>query len=173
MTRYRKVLLSTALSTLAGIFIYLMVRRKRQTIENMNMKYFTIQELAKSNTASALDIDNTPTEDAVRNLQALVVNVLDPLREAYGGPLYVNSGYRCAELNKVVGGVSSSQHMKGEASDIDTRKGKTENERLATIAQRLGLPYDQLIIEDGGTWLHISHKRNGNNRREIKITHKM
>lgn len=82
------------------------------------MKYFTITELTKSATATKQGIDNTPSAEVTANLTALVDKVLDPLREIYGKPIYVSSGYRCPKLNKAVGGVSNSQHLKGEAADL-------------------------------------------------------
>lgn len=84
------------------------------------MKYFTIAELTKSLTAIRRNIDNTPSEEIRRSLTALVDNILDPLREAYGKPIIVTSGYRCDKLNKAVKGAASSQHVKGEAADIRT-----------------------------------------------------
>ena len=65
-----------------------------------------------------MGIDNTPPSSAVKALNDLVDNVLDPLREAWGGPIRVNSGYRCPELNRIVGGTPTSQHQRGEAADI-------------------------------------------------------
>ena len=127
------------------------------------MKYFTIKELTRSETARCLGIDNTPPASAVKALHALVDNVLDPLREAWGGPIHVNSGYRCPELNKAVGGTPTSQHQRGEAADI-TVGSRTANRRLLALIKRLNLPYDQLIDEKGGRWIHVSH-RPGRNRR--------
>ena len=69
------------------------------------MKYFTIEELTRSTTARQRGIDNTPSQQVIDNLTALVNNVLDPLRQAWGKPIHVNSGYRCPALNKAVGGV--------------------------------------------------------------------
>ena len=77
------------------------------------MKYFSIDELTKSATAKRLNINNTPDINVTHNLEALVDNILDPLREAWGQPIIVTSGYRCTRLNKTVGGVSNSQHIKG------------------------------------------------------------
>ena len=93
------------------------------------MKYFTIKELTRSATAQHLGIDNTPPASAVKALHALVDNVLDPLRQAWGGPIMVNSGYRCPELNKLVGGTPYSQHQRGEAADI-TVGSQSRNRRL-------------------------------------------
>lgn len=120
------------------------------------MKHFTIKELTASATAQRLDIDNTPTAEAVANLQQLVANVLDPLREAYGRPIYVNSGYRCPALNRAVGGVPSSQHLTGEAADITTGNNR-ENRRLLGLIKKMKLPVDQVIDEQDCTWLHVSY----------------
>ena len=127
------------------------------------MKYFTIKELVRSDTARRLGIDNTPPADAVRALHELVDHVLDPLRKAWGGPIRVNSGYRCPELNKAVGGSPNSQHQCGEAADI-TVGSPTRNRRLLALIKRLNLPIDQCIDEKGCRWIHVSH-RTGRNRR--------
>lgn len=127
------------------------------------MKYFTIKELVRSDTARRLGIDNTPPADAVRALHELVDHVLDPLRKAWGGPIRVNSGYRCPELNKAVGGSPNSQHQRGEAADI-TVGSPARNRRLLALIKRLNLPVDQCIDEKGCRWIHVSH-RPGHNRR--------
>lgn len=122
------------------------------------MKYFSIQELTKSATAQRKGIDNTPSVTVSANLTALVEKVLDPLREAYGKPIIVTSGYRCEKLNKAVGGAASSQHVKGQAADIrsvaDTQE---ENKKIFDLAVKLDLPFDQLINEFGYDWIHISY----------------
>lgn len=88
-------------------------------------------ELTKSETAMRRKIDNTPTEAVKKNLTALVDKVLDPLREAWGQPIIVSSGYRCPKLNRAVGGVASSQHTLGQAADIHTVSDKpSENKKL-------------------------------------------
>ena len=127
------------------------------------MKYFTIKELVRSDTARRLGIDNTPPASAVRALHELVDHVLDPLRKAWGGPIRVNSGYRCPELNKAVGGSPNSQHQRGEAADI-TVGSPARNRRLLALIKRLNLPVDQCIDEKGCRWIHVSH-RAGHNRR--------
>ena len=97
------------------------------------------------------------------NIEALVENVLDPLRERYGKPIIVNSGYRCAKHNKAVGGASNSQHMVGEAADI-TAGSPEGNEKLLKILLE-SKNFDQLIIYP--TFLHVSWKRVGQNRRMV------
>ena len=119
------------------------------------MKYFTIKELCKSSTATLKRIDNTPNSEIVNNLEQLVVNILDPLREAYGKPIKVNSGYRCEALNVAVGGSKTSQHRYGLAADITTGS-RLENKKLFILAKQLNLPFDQLIDEKAYSWIHIS-----------------
>lgn len=132
------------------------------------MKHFTIDELCRSDTARSRGIDNTPTEEVRKNLTALVGNVLDPLREWYGKPIYVNSGYRCPALNKAVGGVASSQHLTGQAADIDVND-RAENRRLMKHIED-NLDFDQLIWENGGAWVHVSYRADGKNRRQVLRT---
>ena len=120
------------------------------------MKYFTIKELCKSSTATAKGIDNSPNSEIVKHLEQLIDNILDPLRERYGKPITVNSGYRCPELNKAVGGSKTSQHMKGLAADI-TAGSPAKNKILFNLAQELDLPFDQLIDEKNLRWVHISY----------------
>lgn len=120
------------------------------------MKYFTLDELTFSHTASSLNIPNYPQSDQIRNIVALTDNVLDPLREAWGRPIYVNSGFRCSRLNKVVGGASGSQHLTGEAADI-TAGNSNDNRALFRLIQSLSLPFDQLIDEKHYKWIHVSH----------------
>lgn len=123
------------------------------------MKYFTIKELCKSSTAEQKKIDNSPNKEIINNLEQLVEHVLDPLREEYGKPIRVNSGYRCPDLNKAVGGSKTSSHMKGLAADI-TVGTKSKNKQLFDLAQKLNLPFDQLIDESNFSWVHISYSNN-------------
>jgi hypothetical protein len=129
------------------------------------MKYFTIEELSHSDTAVARKIDNNPSRVVVENLEALVLNVLDPLREAYGKPIRVNSGYRSPRLNLVIGGAKNSQHMTGEAVDI-TAGSKEDNKWLFDYIFR-HLPYDQLIDESNYSWVHVSFKNGDTNRQQV------
>ena len=130
------------------------------------MKYFTIAELTKSSTAKRKGIDNTPTESVKKNLTLLVEKILDPLREAWGAPIIVSSGYRCPKLNRAVGGATASQHMLGQAADIHTVSDKPEdNKKLFELIKSLKLPFDQLINEYGYNWVHVSY--GPRNRRQI------
>ena len=124
-------------------------------------------ELTSSPTAKRKGIDNTPDANAKAALSALVANVLDPLREKYGKPIVVSSGYRCPKLNKAVGGAARSQHTKGEAADIRcVSDSRAENKRLFDLIVASGLPFDQLIDEYNYDWVHVSFK-DGANRRQI------
>lgn len=134
--------------------------------------YFTDEELLRSATAERHGIANRPDAEAQKNLDALRWGVLNPLRERWGKPIYVTSGYRCARVNRLVGGDPNSQHTKGEAADIG---GTSPKENLAMAKVLLSLPngFDQLILEETGRgdllpeWLHVSWKRVGSNRRQV------
>lgn len=126
------------------------------------MKYFTISELIKSDRYWKV-VWNGTTPEIEQNLTAMVGAVLDPLRLAYGKRILVNSGYRNEQLNRLVGGVKNSQHLKGEAADISTGS-RMENRKLAQMIVSLRLPFDQLIDEANYAWVHVSYKRVGVNR---------
>lgn len=130
-------------------------------------KYFTLNELTYSATAQLKGIDNTPNPAIKNNLENLIA-LLDKIREKYGKPIYVNSGYRCPALNKAVKGVTNSQHQLGEAADIDTRKGKAENQKLYDLIAK-NFDYDQLLWENNGAWIHISYKR-PNRKQRLSVT---
>lgn len=130
---------------------------------NWKSKYFTLEELTASPTAKRKGISNKPTVDIVVALQRLVTNVLDPLREAWGAPIIVTSGYRSVKLNTAVGGARGSQHTYGQAADIRTLSDRpADNKRLRDLLIELGLPFDQLIDEYGCDWIHVSHRASGN-----------
>ena len=131
------------------------------------MKHFTISELLKSDTALKNKLWNGAPKEAEENLRALVDEVLDPLREAYGRPIRVNSGYRCPKLNNLVGGTTNSQHMRGEAADIQPVAGnESDLDELARILISNG-KFDQLIIYP--TFIHVSWKRLGWNRKLVLV----
>lgn len=131
------------------------------------MKYFSIKELCRSTTAEKEGISNNPTTGVEMKLMALVDNVLDPLREWYGKPITVNSGYRCPELNERVKGSSNSQHMRGEAADITTGS-KEENKKLFEYIKD-HLPFDQLIDESNFSWVHVSYSSALNRKQVLKL----
>lgn len=125
-------------------------------------KNFDYREFEKSDTAARLHIVNCINEAEVRDsVKALVEDILQPLRDAWGGPLFINSGYRSKELNEAVGGVATSQHCKGQAADV----GVTDPFALAKLAKRMNLDYDQMILYP--SFVHFSYKREGENRGEV------
>lgn len=130
------------------------------------MKYFTIEELTRSTVATARGIPNIPGENEREALEVLTLALLDPLRELWGKPIYVNSGYRSPALNKAVGGVANSQHMKGQAADITTGNAES-NRKLFALIRDGGFDFDQLIDEADGTWIHVSYVSPSENRRQV------
>ncbi|WP_298063849.1 D-Ala-D-Ala carboxypeptidase family metallohydrolase [uncultured Rikenella sp.] len=136
------------------------------------MKYFTIEELCASETARRRGIDNTPPDALAGKLQTLIEQLLDPIRTVWGAPIVVNSGYRCPALNAAVGGVPTSQHLRGEAADI-TAGSPAENRRLfdkIVELQKAGkLAFDQLIDESGYKWLHISYRAGANRNQTLHL----
>lgn len=123
---------------------------------------FTFAEFTKSDKAKAHRISNAITDWDVRdNIIALVQNILQPARDAWGEPMFINSGYRCKELNELVGGVESSQHRKGQAADVEV----SDPYEFARLVKKMNLPYDQMIIYP--TFVHLSYKRDGENRGQL------
>jgi len=134
-------------------------------------KHFTINELIESETANKLKIKNIPDNDIKENLNLLVENVLDPLREWCGCPIRVCSGYRCEELNRMVGGVKNSQHLKGEAADIQPIGIKFDVFVYKIKKWCANNIFDQCIIEksDKSKWVHISYSRTKNRRQLFNL----
>ena len=133
--------------------------------------HFTIEELYASATAKAKGINNKPNVQQIINLVYLCAYILEPLRVAMGEPIKIGSGFRCQALNKAVGGVYNSQHLKGQAVDLcidgDLKKGKKWFDYI-----RKNLPFDQLIWEHnakGSYWVHVSfvYPDFGKNRRQV------
>jgi hypothetical protein len=137
-------------------------------------KYATLDECSRSVTASRLGIDNNPPLEVRDNLREICSKVFDPCREFVGGPLAIASGYRCPKLNKAVGGSKTSEHMLGQALDIDcdTFGGKTNAELFYFIKENLD--FNQLIWEFGTDknpeWVHVSYSRLHNKKKVIKAT---
>ena len=127
-------------------------------------KHFSIEELCASTTARSHGIKNSPDEESIANMNSLIINLLDPLREMWGKAITVNSGYRSPELNRTVGGAAKSQHMRGEAVDLTTGS-RDDNRKLFKLIQESGLDFDQLINEQNYVWIHVSYCRN--NRRQV------
>lgn len=132
-------------------------------------KNFTLEELTASATAKAKGISNNPGQTDIVNLCGLVHNVLQPLRNWWGKEVKIGSGYRSLALNRAVGGVSNSQHMKGEAADLcidgDIQKGKSWFQYIKQHCD-----FDQLIWEHnakGTYWVHVSYRCDGKNRKQV------
>lgn len=131
------------------------------------MKYFTIEELCQSETAEKYKIDNTPSEEIKKNLETLVDCLLDPLREAWGSPIIINSGYRCPILNKAVGGSKTSSHMSGWSVDMRPKNGKMEEFKKFVVQFIKTKFWDQCILEKSGDveWVHLSLYNNSGKQR--------
>ena len=132
---------------------------------------FSLPELTRSDVAARRGWNNAPGPDTVDNLRALCVYVLQPLRDALGRPLRVNSGFRSGPVNRAAGSTIASQHVLGEAADIEC--AGVPNMRLAQTILDLGLPFDQLILEfhtlgePSSGWVHVSHRREAEQRGEV------
>jgi hypothetical protein len=128
------------------------------------MKYFTLRELTVTNQ----QLPNLPNDEQTKNLFMLVENLLDPLREKFGAPVMVNSGFRSAAVNAAVGGAKSSQHCTGQAADIRCK----DNAKLFKLIRENFL-FDQLIWEKGNDrqpqWIHVSWKSNGRRNEVLRF----
>ncbi|MFI3315110.1 MAG: D-Ala-D-Ala carboxypeptidase family metallohydrolase, partial [Rikenellaceae bacterium] len=123
--------------------------------------HFALEEFTQSTTAKRLGIQNEPEQYQKENIKNLVIKLLEPLRKLYGLPLKINSGYRCSELNRAVGGVDTSQHLLGEAADV-----ACENpQHLLNKLKDSNLDFDQAILYP--TFLHLSLKSVGENRKSL------
>jgi len=125
---------------------------------------FCLEEFQFSAVATIFSLDNTANADAIINLTYLCINVLQPLRDAIGAPVLVNSGYRCKELNKRVGGAENSQHMYGQAADI-TVIGSYNSIVQAINAQNI--VYDQLITYPARNFVHVSYSKTTNRMQRL------
>lgn len=131
---------------------------------------FTLEELTKSPTANRLQLDNTPPAVAIENLTLLCRHVLQPVRNYFNLPVIINSGYRSANLNHAMGGASTSQHLFGQAADIEIPG--ISNDLLWTYIHE-NLEYDQLIAEylipdnPKAGWVHVSWNAKGNRKEAL------
>lgn len=123
---------------------------------------FTLEELIRSTIAEQLGIDNTPGRTEVRNLKNLAVLYLQPLRERFG-PIHINSGYRCKDLNKAVKGVDGSWHTRGSAADIKVSSLLIAAQMISFLQERFvkeGVGYDEICLsyrrKTGNIWLHVA-----------------
>jgi hypothetical protein len=135
-------------------------------------KNLSLKEATKSNTATRLGIKNEPEQWEINNLRAVAENIFQPVRDHFGVPIGVSSGYRCKELNTAIGGSKYSQHMIGEALDIDADiYGKVTNAEIFNYIKN-NLEWDQMIWEFGDdeepNWVHVSYKEAGTNRKQLR-----
>lgn len=143
-------------------------------VTNMKLtEHFTLEELTNSPTAKRLNIDNTPSKAITSNLMELST-LLEKIRNIYNKPIVVTSGYRCEKLNKAVGGVKTSQHVKGQAADIRSVSDSTEdNKELFNVIVGMLLHKDikvgQVIDEYNYNWIHVSTPHLNNNNQILHI----
>jgi len=136
----------------------------------MEELYFSIRELCQSNIAKVRKINNSPKMiEQIDNMLNLIHYVLQPLREKLGKPVNISSGFRCNELNALVGGKPNSQHLTGEAADIFVNSCTAPT--LYNYIKGCGIEYDQLILERtaNGSWVHISYRRNRNRKQALEL----
>jgi zinc D-Ala-D-Ala carboxypeptidase len=135
-------------------------------------KNLSLVEFTRSQTAKRRGIDNTPDGEHLEAAKKLAENIFQPIREYFGKPIFISSGYRSEALNKAIGGSATSQHSKGEAIDIDMDgHGKPTNTEVFYYIKE-NLDFDQLIWEFGDDenpdWVHVSYKKNGNRKQMLK-----
>jgi len=135
-------------------------------------EHLSLAEVTRSESAKRKGISNMPTPEHIENFKLLAENIFEPIRNHFGKPIYISSGYRSEALNKAVGGAKSSQHCKGEAIDIDmdgNANGVTNKMVFDYIKDNLN--FDQLIWEFGTTsnpdWVHVSYNSDGKQRKQI------
>ena len=139
--------------------------------ENMRLtNNFSLEEFERSDTAKRLGIDNHVPQFAIARLRTLCEKVLQPVRDHFGVPIIITSGYRCPALNNAVGGAPSSQHMKGEAADFYINAPPlTLRDIYLWMVDNIS--FDQLIweVRDGGRrkWIHVSYKNEKANRQQV------
>jgi zinc D-Ala-D-Ala carboxypeptidase len=134
--------------------------------------HFTLHELLASQTATRKSISEQfdPPEEIIDNLKFLCANLLEKLRVLNGSnPLILSSGYRCPRLNKAIGGVKNSQHMQGQAADVDFGS-KQANKDFFDRIKNSDIVFDQLLNEFGFSWVHISLKTDGNRQQVLDIS---
>ena len=141
----------------------------------MISKHISDKESTRSITAIRLGIDNIPNNEQLNNMKTIAEKVFEPLREWVGGPIKINSFFRCPELNKSIGGSSKSQHCKGQAIDIDDTFGRVTNAEMYHFIKD-HLDFDQMIWEfgddDNPDWVHVSYVSEKKNRRRCLKAYK-
>jgi zinc D-Ala-D-Ala carboxypeptidase len=135
-------------------------------------KNFTLSEVTRSNTAARLNIKNAPNKEHLKNMQVLVRDLIQPMRDALG-PIRISSGYRSPALNRAIGGSSKSQHCKGQALDLQFWKnGEMCNKEIYDWVIKEGIEFDQMINEFDYAWIHISLRSDNKNRKMILEAYK-
>ena len=133
-------------------------------------KNLSLAEVMRSETAKRKGVSNMPTEAHIANFKLLAENVFQPIREHFGVPIHISSGYRSAALNKAVGGSATSQHCTGEAIDIDMDGTSITNKQVFDYIKD-NLNFDQLIWEFGTEsnpdWVHVSYESTGKQRKQV------
>ena len=133
----------------------------------MISKHVSYKEGVYSTTAMRRGIDNDPNDEQLVNMELIAEKVFEPLRKYVGGPIKINSFFRCSKLNTAIGGSRKSQHMKGQAIDIDDTFGVVANSDMYSYIKN-NLDFDQLIWEfgddDNPNWLHVSYMSPEKNR---------
>jgi len=134
----------------------------------MISKHITLQEATESATALRMGINNVPNEVELEAMKYVSENLFEPIREWYNKPIKINSFYRCLALNKAVNGSKTSGHVLGNSIDI-SGGNKAENKKIFDFIKTSGLNYDQVILEFGGVWVHISLKKDKNRKQILAI----
>ena len=135
-------------------------------------KNFVLSEITRSNTARRLGISNEPTKEHLENMQRLISNLIQPMRDALG-PIRISSGYRSPVLNRSIGGSTKSQHCKGQAVDIQFwEKGEMCNKKVYDWVLKEGIEFDQMINEFDYAWIHISLRPDDKNRKMVLEAYK-
>ena len=141
----------------------------------MISKHVSYNEGIRSNTAVRRGIENTPNDEQLNNMVKTAEEIFEPLRAYVGGPIKVNSFFRCLELNTAIGGSKSSQHMKGQAMDLDDTFGRATNAEMYEFIKE-HLDFDQLIWEfgddDNPAWVHVSYVSPEENRKRCLKAYK-
>jgi hypothetical protein len=133
-------------------------------------KHLSLAEVSRSETAKRKGINNTPSEEHLENFKKLAENIFEPIREHFGVPIHISSGYRSKELNSAIGGSLTSQHCQGEAIDIDMDGTSITNAQIFNFIKD-NLNFDQMIWEFGTNsnpdWVHVSYESTGKQRKQI------
>jgi hypothetical protein len=134
-------------------------------------EHLDLSEVIRSDSAKRNGISNMPTEEHIANFMLLAEKIFEPIREHFGVPIRISSGYRSKELNAKIGGSATSQHSSGEALDIDMDGTSISNKQIFDYIKD-NLEFDQLINEFNYSWVHVSYKSTGKQRKQILEAYK-